>query len=52
MSWTTVRGHRPVGVIYREREIGDPDSELGDTKQDCVCGERYDCEHVAALVID
>lgn len=52
MSWTTVRGHRPVGVIYRERELGDQDAELGEVKQKCSCGALYDCEHIAALVID
>jgi hypothetical protein len=52
MSWTSVRGHRPAGVPYRESVLGEPDSELGDVKQKCSCGELYDCEHVAALVID
>jgi SWIM zinc finger len=52
MSWTTVRGHWPVGVLYREREIGNQNSELGDVKQRCSCGESYTCEHIAALVTD
>jgi len=51
MSWTTVRGHRPVGVLYYERVIGEPDGEF-DAKQQCSCGAVYDCDHVAALVID
>jgi hypothetical protein len=51
MSWTTVCGHRPVGVAYRQRVLGEPDSEF-DVKQQCSCGAVYDCEHVAALVVD
>ena len=30
MSWTTVRGHRPVGPRYRERPLGDPEDALID----------------------
>jgi len=53
MSWTTIRGHRPVGVIYRERPLGDQDAELVDVKQKCSCGESlYDPEHIASLLID
>ena len=52
MSWTIVRGHRPVGPRYRERPLGDPEDALIDVPQKCTCGELYDCEHVAALVID
>ena len=78
MSWTTVRGHRPVGPRYRERPLGDPEDALIDEvvrsqlrpnstsprqpaleevfraalPQKGTCGELYDCEHVAALVID
>ena len=53
MSWTTVRGHRPVGPRYRERPLGDQEGALiDDVPQKCTCGELYDCEHVAALLID
>ncbi len=59
MSWTTVRGHRPVGPRYRERPLGDPPRQPALEEvfraafpQKCTCGELYDCEHVAALVID
>ena len=52
MSWTTVRGHRPVGPRYRERPLGDREDALIDVPKKCTCGELYDCEHVTALVID
>jgi hypothetical protein len=52
MSWTTVRSHRPVGPRYGERPLGDQEDALIDVPQKCACGELYDCEHVAALVID
>jgi len=53
MSWTTVRGHRPVGVLYREREIGDLNADLGEVKQQCSCGEAlFDPAHIASLLID
>jgi len=52
MSWTTVRGHKPVGLLYRERPLSDQDAELGEVNQKCSCGELYDCEHIAALVTD
>ncbi|HUO37074.1 MAG TPA: hypothetical protein VMU34_04160 [Mycobacterium sp.] len=52
MSWTTVRRHWPVGPGYRERPLGDQEGALIDVPQKCTCGELYDCEHLAALVID
>lgn len=53
MSWTTVCGHRPVGPRGYERQLGNQDSPLvDDVVQQCTCGELYDCEHVAARVVD
>ena len=52
MSWTTVRGHRPVGVVERQRQIGDQGAELDEPRQSCSCGEPYTCAHIAALVVD
>ena len=52
MSWTTVRGHRPVGPVVYERPLGDQDVQLEDVGQVCSCGERYCAEHIAALVVD
>jgi glycine/serine hydroxymethyltransferase len=52
MSWTTVRGHRPVGPPVYERPIGDQDATLDHIAQQCSCGTVYDCAHVAALVVD
>jgi len=52
MSWTTVRGHRPVGAGYCEGPIGDQKAALDEIGQKCSCGAAYDCEHIAAQVID
>jgi len=52
MSWTTVRGHRPVGPRVYERPLGDQDPALDQIAQTCSCGERYDWEHVTAQLID
>jgi len=52
MSWTTVRGHRPVGPPVYERPLGDQDVPLDQIGQKCSCGESYDCQHIAALVVD
>ena len=52
MSWTVVRGHRPVGPRVYERPIGEQDAALVDVPPACSCGEPYTCEHVSALVID
>ena len=53
MSWSSVRGHWPVGprVLY-ERPIGEHDAELEIATPNCRCGALYTCEHVAALVAD
>ncbi|MBV8346941.1 MAG: hypothetical protein JOZ49_05215 [Mycolicibacterium sp.] len=50
MSWTIVRGHRPVGS---DRELRLDDQGVKVTEMFCRCGEsRYSPEHIAALVED
>jgi len=51
MSWTVVRGHRPVGVL--DREVADQAAAVGEVVQPCSCGKAlYDPAHIAALVTD
>jgi hypothetical protein len=50
MSWTTIRGHRPIGPVVHERPLGDHDAPLDHISQMCSCGEAlYAAAHISII---
>jgi len=55
MSWTVVRGHRPVAAPVREPVVGEHGSlvVVDELKPRCSCGEGlYDPAHIGSLLDD